>query len=230
MNINYKQSQFELFPGSPGSSTEAGKPRYLFAHLTLSLENIVVLGIMVVMTLLFSFSLGVEKGKTITELGQPEQKKIAKAIKLPIKPVAAQLAKTTEEPVAVRANKIAVPSELEAPKVENVEPPTDQFINKSDAIQIEDRVMALLPAVVETKNPVALTEVNAYTIQVASYKGDKYANKEADALKVEGFDVYVLQKGDYFIVCVGKFAAKDDANKILGKLKKKYNDLLVRSF
>src|SRR5262245_4364396 len=65
MNINYKQAQFELFPGTPGSSDETGRPRYLFAHLNLSMENIVILGIVILMTMVFIFSLGVEKGKKI---------------------------------------------------------------------------------------------------------------------------------------------------------------------
>jgi len=39
---------------------------------------------------------------------------------------------------------------------------------------------------------------------------------------------FVLPKGSYSIVCVGKFILKNDAARYSRKLKKKYNDCLVR--
>ena len=68
-----------------------------------------------------------------------------------------------------------------------------------------------------------------FTIQVASFKQEKYANQEADRLRQNGHsDTFVIPKGDYSIVCVGKFIGKDEAKKFSGKLKKRYNDCLVR--
>ena len=65
MNLNYKQSQFELFPGSGDSVAKVSRPAILFSSITLSLENIVVVSIVMVMAVVLSFSVGVERGKKI---------------------------------------------------------------------------------------------------------------------------------------------------------------------
>ena len=63
MNINYKQPQFELFPAKSATLEDFNKPKILLANLTLSLESLVILAILGIMVALFSFSLGVERGK-----------------------------------------------------------------------------------------------------------------------------------------------------------------------
>jgi SPOR domain len=63
MNINYKQPQFELFPANSATLEDINKPKFLLANLTFSLESLVILAILGIMVALFSFSLGVERGK-----------------------------------------------------------------------------------------------------------------------------------------------------------------------
>ncbi len=63
MNINYKQPQFELFPANSSTLEDVNKPRFLLANLTLSLESLVILSILGIMVALFSFCLGIERGK-----------------------------------------------------------------------------------------------------------------------------------------------------------------------
>jgi len=63
MNINYKQPQFELFPANSATLEDINKPKFLLAKLTLSVESLVVFTILGIMVALFSFSLGVERGK-----------------------------------------------------------------------------------------------------------------------------------------------------------------------
>ena len=65
MNINYKQPQFELFPANSATLEDINKPKFLLANLTLSLESLVIFTILGIMVALFSFSLGVERGKHI---------------------------------------------------------------------------------------------------------------------------------------------------------------------
>ena len=68
----------------------------------------------------------------------------------------------------------------------------------------------------------------AYTVQVASFQKDEYAQKEAMTLKKKGYDIFVVAKGKYSIVCVGKFSRRDEAKVILSRLKKTYKDCMVR--
>src|SRR5271167_1819618 len=66
MNINYKQPQFELFPANSATLEDINKPKFLLANLTLSVESLVIFTILGIMVALFSFSLGVERGKHLT--------------------------------------------------------------------------------------------------------------------------------------------------------------------
>ena|SRR3989338_3740574 len=191
MNINYKQSQFELFPTTTGGSSDIAKPRYLFANLTLSIENVVVIGIITLMTMVFAFSLGVEKGKKVKNFSSSLQQ-------LP--------------PAAAKG--VAVAGTLPAP----------------------EKAAASSPSVKTPTASTTPTQINQakksqpYTIQVASFKDDQYAKKEAGVLKNKNLDSFVLTKGNFFIVCIGKFSKKEEANGLLSKLKRTYNDCLVRRF
>ncbi|MBN1913498.1 MAG: SPOR domain-containing protein [Candidatus Omnitrophica bacterium] len=69
---------------------------------------------------------------------------------------------------------------------------------------------------------------SGYTIQVASYKTKKYAQKEAEQLKKKGYSALVLPKGRYIIVCVGNFSDKKAAQVLLPKLKNKYRTSYIR--
>jgi len=70
---------------------------------------------------------------------------------------------------------------------------------------------------------------NLFTIQVASFKLKKNAEKEANHLKGIGLDdAFVVPKGSYSIVCIGKFLEINEAKALSDKLKNRYNDCLVR--
>lgn len=209
MNINYKQSQFELFPGTTGSPSDVGKPRYLFANLTLSVENIVIIGIITLMTMVFAFSLGVEKGKKITNFSPSSND---------LHPVLAKRVSTT-----VTA---AIPEKLIM--VAKGNPPAKT--SAAPAAPMQTNQTKKPPIVVPATSNLPSTPNKPYTIQVASFKDDQYAKKEATILKNKNLDSFVITKGNFFIVCVGKFSKKEEAGGLLVKLKRNYNDCLVRRF
>ena len=206
MNINFKQSQFELFPGTSASSADAIKPRCLFANLTLSLENIVVIGILLMMALVFSFSLGMEKGKRFTEnkVGNVPVK-----VTIPAKDVVSSNPVQNKTMPAAHGN--VKPGTLQDPVQTTIVP------NYGPAIEP-----------LKAKTPLEELKNNTYTIQVASFKKVDYANKEAQDLKKKGHEIMVLGKGEHFIVCVGKFISENEAKTFSGRLKKQYKDCLVR--
>ncbi len=206
MNFNYKQSQFELFPGAPGSSSEVDKPRYLFANLTLSMENMIVMGILLMMLLVFSFSLGIERGKKVARINWapvivPKENKMTVDLKNAVvtKPLSSS---------AVTSGIPAVTSGVPQIKMN----PQSPLINQS------------APA----NSPLEESNKKPYTIQVASFKNEGFARKEAQDLEKKGQVSLVLGKGQHFIVCVGKFVSENEAKIFSGRLKKQYKDLLVR--
>lgn len=77
-------------------------------------------------------------------------------------------------------------------------------------------------------NSVAKTGKKPYTIQVVSYRTQTQADKEASQLMRQGFAVKVSPQGAYFVVCVGEYANRAEADKDLRALKKIYNDSYLR--
>ncbi|MGA2774776.1 MAG: SPOR domain-containing protein [Candidatus Omnitrophota bacterium] len=67
-----------------------------------------------------------------------------------------------------------------------------------------------------------------YTIQLASYKTRAFAQKEAELLKKKGFSPQIISKGNYTILCVGKFTDKETAQSLLAQLAKKYQGCHLR--
>ncbi len=95
-------------------------------------------------------------------------------------------------------------------------------------VTVVDRGTALVAAKVIDPQPTDMR--SSFTVQVASYKQQKYAEKEAATLKRIGHEIFVMSKGNYSIVCVGKFSTPRDAQKLLSQMRNKYKDCLVRRF
>jgi cell division septation protein DedD len=68
----------------------------------------------------------------------------------------------------------------------------------------------------------------AYTIQLASYKSNSHAQKEAAVLKQKGYSPLLLTKGEYIVLCVGNFSNKQNAQSLLPELSKRYGDCRIR--
>ena len=202
MNINpRRQSQFELFPKSSKNSPETWKTSHLTKDLTLSLENIIVLCIIFVMALVLFFSFGVERGKKIALLSPTKDE---------VNIVQTANGDTVKQPVQ---------SDPQAQKEERVVFPVDMPVEI-----LEEGESVFRPPLEKTEEQEKL-----FTIQVASFKLEKNAKREAGRLKDIGHDdTFVVPKGNYSIVCVGKFMQRNEAKKFSSKLKKRYNDCLVR--
>ncbi len=127
-----------------------------------------------------------------------------------------------------------------------VKPPSKDVIsrdfhqNEDVEIVIEEKVAVPLKAqLAPIKEPINVeNEVTSavelsviedlFTVQVASFKNEENAQREAQRLQDFGEDIFVLTKGSHSIVCIGKFNLKENAKELSHKLKSKYNDCLVR--
>ena len=59
-----------------------------------------------------------------------------------------------------------------------------------------------------------------YTVQLVTYKGKKYANNELNFLKGLGYNAFIINSGDYSIICIEKCASESEAKKVLRKIMK----------
>ena len=67
-----------------------------------------------------------------------------------------------------------------------------------------------------------------YTIQVASFKTETAARKEAERLSKRGIEARVMPRGDFVLVCVGNFFKREEAKIRIAELKKIYHDCFIR--
>jgi len=198
MNISRKrQSQFELFPGVPKSGPETGRPAHITKDLTLALENIIVLCIIFVMSLVLFFSFGVEKGKWVANISD-EDHLIQRHEKVALDPAGS-------DTKAKQGGKAVVPVDI-----------------PEDLIEVSDLAFG-------GPRKINDEQKELFTVQVASFKLRKNAQREADRLKGNGHqDAFVLPKGSYTIVCIGKFSQRAQAKEFSSRLPSRYNDSLVR--
>ena len=94
-------TQFELFPFFQGRPAAIARPRYLSKDLTLSVENIIVLCIICIMTLVLFFSFGVERGKRIVKSSSAQTAEAA--VQIPAAAADAQSPGPAASEKAVRA-------------------------------------------------------------------------------------------------------------------------------
>ena len=174
MDKQDKLKQLELFSHSAESKdTERLSRSFFHHHINLSIEHIIVLSVVLLMAVVFSFSLGVEKGKRITGVSEE---------------VIITAEKQIDEPAAVIEIK--------------EEPPAQEILPKE--------------------------EIFAYTIQVASFKKKASVEEESKRLQKKGYETLIIPKGNWIILCVGKFNNKQDAEVLWQELRKKYSDCIIR--
>lgn len=228
MEFNRRQSQFELFPATSENLTPSEKRGYRFKDLTLSLENIIVLSIILVMILVLSFSFGVENGKNfyrVQGLKSESNQNLAQSNhEIPVKSKGAfQPVKNVNTP-AGSVDKLAVQPLKPAGLASDKLPLTSE---KFKAVNVQKEIAEPPPT---PKRNLQEELIGSYTIQVASFKKKERAVEEAQKLTQKGHQIFIVPKGSHSIVCIGKFSQKKEAEKILNKFKIKYGDSLVRRF
>lgn len=67
-----------------------------------------------------------------------------------------------------------------------------------------------------------------YTIVAAAFLRQDFASKEAGTLKGSGLDAFVIKGDQYYLACVGSFANKDSAQKILSKVRQVHRDAYIK--
>jgi hypothetical protein len=73
-----------------------------------------------------------------------------------------------------------------------------------------------------------IVEKNGYTIQVASFQNKELALRHALMLKKSGLAPMVFVKGNYIILCVGKFSNQESGQPLLLQLQKTYAGSRIR--
>ena len=73
-----------------------------------------------------------------------------------------------------------------------------------------------------------ITDQSGYTIQVATFKNKQLALREVQLLLKEGLTPMAFAKGDYIVLCVGKFSNQESAQPLLIQLQRAYAGCRIR--
>jgi len=186
--------QYDLFSQSARAKADISPERLRFLSFIRSYEKNIILIIILAVTGIVCFSIGVEKGKRISAL----------------RPVSNIGVMSDAQPKVVIAKTVLTPTNaLQAKQFQPL-----PIVNTN----------VILPQ--NVKRNVELT--GNYTIQLASYRSMASAQKEAELLKKKGFASLVIPKGNYTILCVGKFPSKETAQSLLVQLTKRYQGCHLR--
>ena len=219
-----KESQFEMFPGTSTASDYSQPTRFLSRRFMISLEGLFVASMVVAIGMLVAFSLGVERGKRINA--------VVKNIPAPLRTQTVDAARIPSPSPAAVPEK-GVMNTTNAANSKSWSNPLDvASLNDHQSVRQEPVPRVVIPDTVDNVEEPEDTKKNidkSYTVQVASFKNQEYAEKEAMDLKKSGYEPFILPKGSHLIVCIGKFATKNEAEKFSVKLKSKYKDSVIRS-
>lgn len=180
---------------------------------SLTAEKIVFVSIGIIMLLVVSFALGVERGKAISVRTVEAKPAPAQAmVQAPAQRVQGQPTAAQVEPAAGQAQQ---PAQVKTAAT-NIKPK-----EKSPAA-------AAKPAQNLSKPADLANKAKPYTIVAAAFSKEVFATKELSRLKAGGFEPFVYYSEPYYLVCVGSFANKDSAQKVLNKVKQMHRDAYVR--
>ncbi len=168
--------------------------------LNISYEQVIFVGIAVIMLMVLVFSLGVERGKRL--VSQPAAKKTVE----PLKPAAV----------------------AQKPEPASVKPARDSSTKPLKPVEPEKPKAVPPPPPAESRAAAARKNTSIFTLQIVAYRSKRTAQKELKKLSEKGYDPFIITEGGYYQICVGEHRTKDELNKHLGELQKSYKGSFIR--
>lgn len=208
--IKQEETQQELFNEFSGELKKAerfpsiSRPQKPILFST-SVEQIILASIILILAGCFIFFLGIIRGKFLVSKGQA----VAPVRLAPLVPQA------------------------DVRRVDPVRSATATLVSAKQALAPSLKVKQAAPAAVPAKTPAkpspATLDLNKpYTIQLVTYKKKDLAEKEVAGIRRNGFYSSIIASGDYYQVCVGQYATKEEAKKDLKVFGSKYKDCFLR--
>ena len=72
------------------------------------------------------------------------------------------------------------------------------------------------------------TPSKPYTIQLVTHRKKEFAENEMNTLRTQGVYSFIIPSGEYFQVCAGLYASKEEAKKDLARFAAKFKDCFLR--
>ena len=208
--IKQEETQQELFNQFSGELKKAerfpsiSRPQKPILFST-SVEQIILVSILLILAGCFIFFLGIMRGKALASKDQ----------------------------IAVSARPAPLAPQGDLKRVQPVRAVVTTQVTVKEVVATTPKVKLAAPAVLPAKalakpSPATLDLNKPYTIQLVTYKKKDLAEREVAGLRRNGFYSAIIASGDYYQVCVGQYAAKEEARKDLKVFGSKYKDCFLR--
>lgn len=176
-------------------------------------EYIIFSFIIVILLVLGSFFLGIEKGKLVAKKEFSQNSDFQTILK------------AKKEPVPEKQEKQKTGSGQNIVVAKKIEPEKIIETKKQDICKDQQKVNSDMPqAAADNKR----AKSDPYAVQVITYAKADLAQSELEALKKKGFSSFKHQSGKYHVVFVGPFNNKQCASKVQQKLVKVYKDCFLK--
>jgi cell division protein FtsN len=109
--------------------------------------------------------------------------------------------------------------------------PASQPVRTAPAVPAAPAVHYARPlAVPAVPKTVAISPRKPYTVQAVVYRNQSRAQSEVAQLTQKGYAARMVVQGSLYVVCVGEYSSRYEAQKDLRALKRIYPDSYLRSF
>lgn len=98
------------------------------------------------------------------------------------------------------------------------------------AAPLAQPVQAPRPQAAVAAKPVAISPRKPYTVQAVAYRSQPRAQSEVAQLTQKGYAARMIVQGQLYVVCVGEYSSRYEAQKDLRALKRIYPDSYLRKF
>ncbi len=217
-----ENQQKELFefekPKKPFSNFSRFFPKADFEGrvlVTLTPEQIILLAIAVLLSLVVIYAVGVEQGRK-NQVDKPAVLNASAEVEL--KSAQSFFATTQVRRAAsgVQSHPVNI-----AKRVAPVSAP---------AIKLKPSLPAAIPALPAVTDRPTDT-VGRYTIAAATFKGRESAVQALNELRREGLNAFLIQKAAYLVVCVGAYEDMNNAQAVkdLARVRQRYKDAYIKT-
>lgn len=176
-------------------------------YIKMPIENIVIIAVGLLVLVIVSYAVGVEKGKRLPVLGDV---RIASRVK------------------GQGSREQSVEHREEEPESKNEEIEDEEQVLESQPQDIEEKLISDSRILLLEEEPIAEPEESKYIIQLASFNGAQFAEEEINKLERRGVRADSTKKGQWYQVYAVGFQTIDQAREAKRGLIDDYEDCYIR--
>lgn len=206
---------------TPGDRIKSVLSHHAEPTFTVTLEILTVTAAVVIVLLIVVFYMGFLRGKDVER--RDISRKISELKSRQVEGMQIQTARTQFAVQPAQTARIAGTGAAQVAK------PRTAGLQAPSAAPATAPSAASAPSSAASKS-VAIPTRKPYTVQVVAYRSQPRAQSEVAQLTQKGYAARMVVQGALYVVCVGEYSSRYEAQKDLRALKRIYGDSYLRKF